>query len=241
MTLNTQKRIIDLSYAIEPRHWRPGWSYELEITKDFARTGHYFRQTKFTIDCHAFTHIDAPAHFFSGERTVDQIPLEQLLGTGVLVDLSHLNANDCVTAEALDRYAPTIESGDMVLIKTLWDQRASHRGNAFFTEAPYMGADACHWLVKQGVKAVGFDFPADYWIRYKYLDSPKSFTREEAVTHDIILREGIVLIESVTNLGALKQERFDLFVIPLKIIGAEGMPVRVVAIEEIRGEAKCRG
>ena len=225
----TGKRIIDLSYPIVPEHWRSNWGFSLEATKDFAKTGHLFRQTELTIDCHAFTHIDAPAHFVPGGRTVDELPLDQLIGPGIVADLSHLGANACVTAAELAQHSPELQAGHMLLVRTSWDQVRHEEPTRFFTDAPYMAVDACEWIVEKGLNAVGFDFPADRWIRYKYLDPARELQQREAVTHDIILRGGIVLIESVTNLHLLAQPAFDLFVVPLNVQGAEGMPVRVIA------------
>lgn len=225
------RKIVDLSYTIQLNHWRPVWRAGLEVLQDFDRTGHDWHHSLITIDPHAFTHIDGSLHFIDGGQTVNDIPMEKLIGTGVIVDLSHLGPNEPVTAELLDRHGSFIKEGDMVLIKTLWDEKCSHTTKEFWTEAPYTEADACHWLVDRKVKAVGYDYPPDYCIRYKYLDPPKTYKKEEAVTHNIILRENILIIEYLTNLGKLRHNIFDLYVLPIKLEGVEGMPTRVVAIE----------
>lgn len=225
------KRIVDLSYVIGP-HWRPVWKNGLAVREDFA-AGDDFRATTLTMECHSFTHIDGSLHYVPGGQTVDQIPIEKMIGKGVIIDLSEVGPNQPVTAKLLDLHASFVKEGDMVLLKTLWDEKSSHTKKEFWTEAPYMETDACHWLVDRKVKAVGYDFPPDYCIRYPYLDPPKKAKKEEAVTHDIILREEILIIEYLTNMGKLRHNIVDLFVLPINVKGAEGMPARVIAIEEV--------
>lgn len=43
---------------------------------------------------HGGTHLDAPVHFAEGHYTADQIPLEQLMGAGIVVDMSEKCARD---------------------------------------------------------------------------------------------------------------------------------------------------
>src|SRR5690554_2952447 len=225
------KRIVDLSYTVEP-HWRPVWKNGLAVREDFSQ-GDDFRATTLTMECHCFTHVDGSLHFVPGGTTVDQFPAEKRIGKGVIIDLAEVGPNQPVTADLLDKHASFVQEGDMVLLNTLWYKKRSHTTKEFWTEAPYMETDACHWLVERKVKAVGYDFPPDYCIRYPYLNPPKKAKAEEAVTHDIILREEILIIEYLTNLGELRNRVVDLYVLPLKVKGAEGMPCRVVAIEEV--------
>jgi arylformamidase len=77
--------------------------------------------------------------------------------------------------------------------------------------------------------AVAFDFPQDYPIRL-LLDGHIAPTAEH-VTHDVLLRAGVTLIEYLVNTSALRGPRTLLCAAPLKIPGADGAPARVFAIE----------
>ena len=69
---------------------------------------------------HMGTHLDAPRHFVTNGKTVDQIPLEWLFGLGVIVDLSDvLDELDVFTPEMLDERAE-IKEGDILFINTGW-------------------------------------------------------------------------------------------------------------------------
>ena len=89
--------------------------------------------------------------------------------------------------------------------------------------------DAAVWLHGQKPSAVAFDFPQDYPIRL-LLDGIVAPTAEH-VTHDVLLRAGVTLIEYLVNTSALRGPRTFLCAAPLKIPNADGAPARVYAIE----------
>src|SRR6476620_11169455 len=90
-------------------------------------------------------------------------------------------------------------------------------------------SDPGEWLLARKPTAVAFDFPQDYPIRL-LLDGHIAPTPEH-VTHDVLLRAGVTLIEYLVNTSALKGPRTFLCAAPLKIPGADAAPARVFAIE----------
>src|SRR4051794_38493865 len=72
---------------------------------------------------HTGTHLDAPAHLWPGQTTMDQIPVSDLQGTGVVVDLRYLGANARIEPEHLEPYAARIQAGTIPLLVTGWGQR----------------------------------------------------------------------------------------------------------------------
>lgn len=90
-----------------------------------------------------------------------------------------------------------------------------------------MEGKAATWLSEQDIKAVEFDFPQDYNIRFMPGRHPSV---KELPTHNIILGKGIYLIEYMINLHSIHADRVNLFALPLKVVGAEGSPARVVAM-----------
>ena len=50
--------------------------------------GYYYAANTFATAEHGGTHLDAPVHFAQGRWSVDQIPLEQLIGDAAVVDVS---------------------------------------------------------------------------------------------------------------------------------------------------------
>ena len=99
----------------------------------------------------------------------------------------------------------------------------------FWTRSPYLTRPACEWLAAREPAAVGFDFPQDRPIR-ELLEGNRP-PMGKFVSHDVILRRGVPLIEYLCNLRAVASARTEICALPLKILDADGAPARVIAIE----------
>jgi kynurenine formamidase len=223
-------RIVDLSYPIEP-HWRPSWLNERKVHSTFDKGS--WHTSIVTLSCHGFTHVDAPLHRFPGGKTLDQVPLETFIGTAYIVDLSDVAPNTPITAEMVAAKGGHIRPGGIVVLKTLWDQRASHKEKAFWTTAPFTTQSAAEWILKQHPKAVAFDFPPAFCFRYAHMD-PEERARhtDRYAPHETFLPHGISTIEYVCNLGRLTRDTVQFFALAPNVVGVEGFPARVIAIEE---------
>jgi arylformamidase len=100
----------------------------------------------------------------------------------------------------------------------------------FWRDAPYTGRSACDWLVRRGVKAVGYDYPPDRCIRTMIFAPGVPVARAECVTHDVFFPAGISVIEYLTNLDRIGAARCRFVALPLRLEGADGSPVRAVAL-----------
>ena len=218
-------RIVDLSMAIED-HFR--WPVARSQRGDLE-AGDAFQITRLDWIVHGFTHIDAPRHMVAGGDTTSEVALERTVGAAAVLDLTGIAANTEITAGMIAAAAGHLEAGDIALIKTCWERVHSPRTPEFWTEAPYLSAAACHWLLKREIKALGVDFPQDYPIRG--LLGGQQAPIAEFVSHHILLRNGVILIEYLTNLGELDGPRTTLFALPLKIPNADGAPARVITYE----------
>ncbi len=154
-------RIVDLSMPIED-HFR--WPVERSQRGDLE-AGDNFQVTYLGWTVHGFTHVDAPRHMVPGGATTDQVPLDKTVGAAAVIDLSGLAPKTEITAEHISARGGHLEEGDIALIKTCWEDVHSPLTPEFWTEAPYLSAAACRWLLARGIKALGVDFPQDYPIR----------------------------------------------------------------------------
>ena len=100
-------------------------------------------------------------------------------------------------------------------MRSCWEQQRSPRTEEFWTEAPYLTREAAEWLLARRPKAVAFDFPQDYPIRLLLKGETRPL--EENVTHDVLLRNGVILIEYLSNTAALVEPRSWFCCLPLKI------------------------
>ncbi len=221
-------RVVDLSFPIRS-HFR--WKVATELRSSHAR-GDLFQSTALTLHCHAFTHVDAPVHFLPEGRHIGQLPVDQWIGEAAVVDLTHVPDNGEVTAEDLERQARHVRTGDIVLLRTDWPKRVSVETERFWRDAPYTGQSACEWLIQRKVKAVGYDYPADYCVRTTIFAPHKKLAREDHTTHHAFFPAGITVVEYLTNLDQIGVLRCRFMALPLPLEGADGSPVRAVAIVE---------
>ena len=164
---------------------------------------------------HTATHVDAPAHFIEGARTVSETPLDALVGPAHVVEV----AGDvrAIVAEHVAAHVPA--GAERVLFKTrnseFWNQPAPR---TFRTDFTYVTPGGARALVERGVRLVGVD----------YL-SVEQFKSEHFETHTTLLARGVVILEGL-DLRAVPAGRYELICLPLKIRGGsgDGAPARAV-------------
>ncbi len=164
---------------------------------------------------HTGTHVDAQRHFFNDGITVDQIPLETLIGPAVVVDCG--TAATSVTRAQLE--AQPLDGVERVLLKT--------RNSGYLTQDPvfhpdytYLAPDGAEYLVQIGVKLVGID----------YL-SIEQFHSGHHRTHLTLLGADVVIVEGL-NLADVPAGRYSFCCLPIKLAGCDGAPARAVLISE---------
>ena len=85
------KTLIDLShdYSAETIYWVTAKEFQLDtVFQGDTDKGFYYAANNFSTAEHGGTHIDAPIHFSKNGQTVDEIPLEKLIGPAVKIDVS---------------------------------------------------------------------------------------------------------------------------------------------------------
>src|SRR5258708_18305759 len=123
-------RVLDLSYAINDKlvPW-PGDErvFEAKVNASIEKNG-YFTRSFWMLE-HYGTHLDAPAHFPPGKTTVDQIPVKQLFGPAVVIDVRAESSKDAdyrldaSRIEAWEKRRGRISEGAIVLLRTGWASR----------------------------------------------------------------------------------------------------------------------
>lgn len=221
-------RIIDLSMPIITDHVR--WSTERSVRGDLA-AGDLAQVTQIKVSCHSFTHVDARRHYFLDGDTIEATPLDALVGDAAVVDLMDVGANEAIEPGKLAERSGHVAAGDKVILKTGWHRHRDFNTREFWLDAPYLTGESAQWLLDRGISAICYDFPQDYVIRL-LLDGIERPVPEH-VTHDILLRNGVHMVEYLTNTAAISQSRVFLSAAPLKIPDADGAPARVYVIEDL--------
>lgn len=165
---------------------------------------------------HSGTHVDAPCHFVSGGRGVDEIPLEVLIGEVVVVDFPGRREITSADLAVLELPAGTRR----LLLKTDNSRRRLDTRSEFASDFSAITADAAQWLVEHGIVLVGID----------YL-SIQLYADDTSDTHRVLLGADVVIVEGLV-LRDVPVGSFQLICLPIKLVGADGAPARVVLIED---------
>ena len=233
-------QVVDLTWPFDETtiYWPTEEGFVREFgTAGPTERGYYYEAHAFRAAEHGGTHIDAPIHFFAGRDHVDEIPLDRLMGPGVVVDVSTASLADpdhLVTKaefEAWEARNGRIPDGAIVLVRTgfgrYWPDRSrylgtSERGPGAVSNLhfPGLSAEAAGWLVgKRRIRAVGIDTAS--------IDRGQSSLYE---AHRILAEQGVPAFENVASLEALPTRNFRLIALPMKIRGGSGAPLRIIAI-----------
>lgn len=232
-------KIVDLTHPFDERtiYWPTAKTFELEKEHDGETVGGwYYAANYYKASEHGGTHIDAPVHFYRDRNTVDEIPLTQLVGSGVLIDVSRKCAENrdylvsVADLQAWERRHGRIPRGAIVLLNTGfgkywpdWEKYmgTSDRGKDAVKDLHFPGLDpeAARWLIAQrAIKAVGLDTPS--------IDYGQSTT---FTTHVVLCEKNVPAFENVARLDKLPARGFTIVALPMLIAGGSGGPLRIVA------------
>ncbi|MFU8877674.1 MAG: cyclase family protein [Wenzhouxiangellaceae bacterium] len=231
--------LVDLTHPFNENtvYWPTAPSgFELDVLAHGETEGGWFYSANaFSSPEHGGTHLDAPIHFFAGRHSVDEIPLQRLVGPAVVIDVSaeaardpdyRLSRDDVL---AFESEHGRIAAGSIVLLHTGWSERwpdvkrylgDDTPGDASGLHFPSFGAEAAQLLVIERQAAMlGVDTAS--------IDYGQS--RDFAV-HRIAAEHNVPGLENLTGLERLPPTGTRVIALPMKIEGGSGAPVRVIAI-----------
>ena len=212
-------RLVDLTRVIEPTtpHAQRKFVVNIhdaleEIPGKVRPEGEWYVMSDVELMNHVGTHIETPFHCLKQGADLAQIPITQLVGETVILDLRTAEAEGGVTlaqVQAAAERAGGIRSGDIV-----FGQMGKTR---------YFSTSALQWLVDQGMKLMGVDSGG------VELSHDKTHAN---VNHLVLFRAGIPLIENLTNLDQLSLLRVYVYALPIPVQGLDAFPLRVIALEQ---------
>jgi kynurenine formamidase len=230
---------VDLTHPFseETIYWPTADGFAKEtVFEGKTEGGYYYSAFNYRAAEHGGTHLDAPVHFAEGRRAADQIPLEQLIGPAVVIDVSakaggdrdyQITPDDVRTWEAEHGEVP---GGAIVLFDTgsarFWPDRTKYmgtdeRGAGAVAKLHFPGVhpDTARFLGEEReIRAVGLDTPS--------LDHGQS---KDFMTHRVLGERDIPGFENVANLDGLPPTGATVVALPMKIEGGSGGPLRIVA------------
>jgi kynurenine formamidase len=235
----SKAKVIDLSHPFDDQtiYW-PTSPSKFELKRlSFGMTpgGWFYAANALCTPEHGGTHLDAPIHFAKDGKTIDQIPLRQLIAPAVVIDVTtkadadpdyRLSSEDLRTWE---RQHGNVPSGAIVLLRTGWGKRWPDRkrylgddtpGDASNLHFPSYGKEAAEQLVRQRhIGALGVDTAS--------IDHGPS---RDFIVHQIASAAGVPGFENLANLEQVPVVGAWVIALPMKIAGGSGGPLRVVAL-----------
>ena len=218
------KRIVDLSHKLIPKkeeyHLRLKTNNTADLYPQYkVDDGVWYILQDIEMSSHCGTHIEFPYHHNRNGMDAASFPLDRLIGVGVLLNFRHKKPGDAVTLKELKVLKNKIKEGDMLLFdfdcaKYYRTEKSHYR--------PYITHEAIKWLIlDRKISIIGSDASG---IEIKGVPNQPN--------HQVLMDNGIPIIEFAANLGQLKKERFTLLVLSLAIEGLDSCPVRLIAIEK---------
>jgi kynurenine formamidase len=232
-------RLVDLTHAFNERtlYWptSPSGFEFRQLAHGRTEAGYFYAANAFCAPEHGGTHLDAPIHFAEGGRTADRIPLQDLAGPAVVIDVRGAVAKDAdyaLTPEdvrAFESKHGEIAPGTIVLLRTGYDSRWPDRKAYFGDDTPNdasrlhfpsFGSDAARLLVEERKVAVlGVDTAS--------IDIGQS---RDFQVHRIAAAKNVPGLENLAALAQLPPTGATVIALPMKIEGGSGGPVRVIAL-----------
>ena len=230
---------VDLSHAFDETtvYWPTADPFALSVVSyGPTEAGFWYAANAFCAAEHGGTHLDAPIHFAEGKRASAEIPLEDLMGAAVVVEVAEKAEADrdylvsVADLEAWEVAHGPIPERAIVLLRTGWSARwpdraaylgTAARGPEAVADLHFPGLDpvAARWLVEQrDVRAVGIDTAS--------IDRGQS---TDFRAHQVLAAADVPIFENLTALDRLPASGAWVVALPMKITRGTGGPLRAIA------------
>lgn len=221
--------------CLPPERARP-WRFAREQISRFDDGGPEVYWNNLRLSEHTGTHLDAPAHWWSGRDLADvaQVPVRHLVAPAVVLDASaEVATNPDFLLERhhvegwVDHHGP-LPDGGWLLYRTGWDERGGDEARFLNGgHTPGVAPDCARWLAEEtpicglGVETVGTD-----------AGQAGAFVDRQYPCHWFLHGAGKYGVTQLRNLGRLPARGTVLIVAPLRIVKGSGSPARVLALVE---------
>lgn len=217
-------QLIDLTYSLSSA--TPAFDldcgFSLSINCDYkdCTAPNTFRTQQIHTVAGIGTHMDAPAHCFEGDRTIEQLELEELVADCVVIHIPNADEQTVIMPSVIDQFEHEhgkIQPHTFVIFHTGWDARWETPGYRSDLHFPSVHESTAQLLIDRDIVGLGIDtLSADAGG----VDFP---------VHRVILGAGKYLVENVANAAQLPPTGARVFVLPMKIKDGTEAPIRLIA------------
>ena len=168
--------------------------------------------SQITSGSHNGTHIDAPRHAITDTKSIDELPLDIFMGSCRVLDCT--GDTSSISRDTLESHS--VLNGERILLKTTNSLRGY---DEFHPNFVYLSPEGAEYLAEAGAILVGID----------YL-SIKQKGSQDNRPHTLLLEKDIPIIEGI-DLSQVEPGEYTLVAFPLKYVGIDGAPARVVLLK----------
>ena len=234
----TDPRYVDLTYSFDDQtvYWPKNKHFHRQDTaRGMTTKGYWYASGTFSASEHGGTHLDAPIHFASSGMSMDEIPVETLVGPAVVLDIREAcqqNPDYELTVQDIHRWENQhgpIKPHELILLQTGWgaywpDQRkylgSPTPDDSLTLHFPGYSAEAMTFLVHdRQIRGVGIDTAS--------IDPGQS---RDFQAHQILGAANRYALENVANLDKIPTRGSVIFALPIKIKEGTGGPARIIAV-----------
>jgi len=233
-----ENKVVDLTYPFDEHtiYWPTAKPFHLEVVAaGEAPGGYWYAANNICLAEHGGTHMDAPLHFARGKRAADEVPIQQLIGPAVVIDVRAQAAQNpdyrlsVADLEAWEQRHGRIPPGAIVIMWSGWGERwpdkkrylgTDQPGDVANLHFPGFSREAATFLISQReIDAIGVDTPS--------IDYGQS---QDFIVHQIVSDANKPGLENIAHLEKLPPVGATLIALPMKIAKGSSGPVRIVAV-----------
>ncbi|MEM6455449.1 MAG: cyclase family protein [Acidobacteriota bacterium] len=213
---------IDITPPIDPniRVYPGDVAFRRTITSEMAQ-GDIVNSSAIQTTLHLGAHLDAPSHYVDDGRTIDEEPLDLYICPCQVIDVQGIAPRGRVGIAQLegvtiDTPRVLFKTGSFPVDRTTWHD-----------DWVGLAVELIPWLAARGVRLVGIDTPSV--DAHDEAPGKDELPAHRAIgAHDLAILEGLLLADVPAG-------RYELIALPLKIVGADGSPVRAVLLPTADG------
>lgn len=218
------RRVVDLSRRVDDATQVYPGDPEVRLEPATTLADHGVNVLGVHIGSHSGTHVDAPYHFVEDGARIDELDPRLFVGPAAVLDVRGKGPRERVTAEDLRPYEHRLSGGVIAVVRTGWEE---HYGTPLYYDHPFLDRGAAQLLLDAGVRTVAVDaLNVDQTVLEG--EQPDGYP-----AHHLILGAGGVIAENLANLGAIDFPEPLISLLPIKLGGSDGAPVRAVAMEVV--------
>ncbi|KAF8525983.1 putative cyclase [Hysterangium stoloniferum] len=219
--MNSAESIIDLSHSVDPSTQVYPGDPKFSSCPALTLEKDGFNVMAISMGTHTGTHVDAPSHSIKDGASITQVDLSLFQGSALVIDVRGKRPREKITWDDLKPQMSRMQKGQIVILHTGWSM---YWQSPKYIDHPFLDRSAAEGLMNAGARTIAMDCMSPDETVHEGMESSGVFD-----AHEVILSQGGIIAENLTNVAAISHGNFTISLLPLKLTDADGSPVRAVA------------